>query len=464
MKTKISIALLVIVLISGCSISTPLEVKPQELPDKLLPSKCNSSISAVWWKAYNDPVLNDLIEEALKGNDDYKVAISKLWEAEALLGLKNAERYPTLNLGTSINRQKTSSEINQDKGNTLSTTYQVSLGTGYEIDLWGKLKNLEYAAYSEYQATLADRDTVRISLIAAVAEAYVNLISINRQILVLEEKVKLYESELAYNEYQHRFGAVDAMTLEQSHGQVADVKLSLEQLKESKSLSENALALLVGRSPKSMQENGFLIGNQLPISLEIPSGIPSEILQQRPDIRSAEEHLRAAHANVDAAKAAYFPSISLTGNIGSESTNLGKSFQNSANFLNIGSFISMPIFDFGRIDNQIENLKAQKNTSELMYAKTVRNAFKEVFDSLKKIEILQKKLILQEEALSANRKVESLSTIRYNEGYVDYLNVIDAKNRLLSAEQNTIDLQMQMIIHQITLYKVFGGGWNNLQR
>jgi len=461
LKTKIAIALFAIVLISGCSISTPLEVKPPELPDKLLPSKSNSSISAAWWKAYNDPVLNDLIEEALKNNDDYKVAISKLWEAEALLGLKKAERYPTLNLGSSINRQKTSSETNQaNDNNTLSTTtYQVSLGAGYEIDLWGRLKNLQNAAYSEYQATLADRDTVRISLIAAVAEGYVNLVSINRQICLLEEKVKLYDSELAYNEHQHRFGAIDAMTLEQSRGQVAEVKLSLEQLKETKSLSENALALLVGRSPKSMQENGFLIGNQLPKSVEIPGGIPSEIVQQRPDIRSAEEHLRAAHANVDAAKAAYFPSISLTGNIGSESTNFGKLFQNSANFLNIGSFVSIPIFDFGRIDNQIENLKAQKNTGELMYAKTVRNAFKEVFDSLKKIEVLQKKRILQEEALSANRKVESLSIIRYNEGYVDYLNVIDAKNRLLSVEQNTIDIQTQMLIHQITLYKAFGGGW-----
>ncbi len=460
MKTNTSIILASVLLISGCSMTPTLEVKSPELPKELIKSETNSSIDATWWNAYNDSTLNALIEEALTNNDDYKISISKLGEAEALLGLKEAERYPSINLGSSINRQKTSGESNQPNAKAIYNTYQLSGSVGYELDLWGKLKNLRDASYSEYQATAADRDTIRLSLVAGVVESYINIISFNRQISLYEEKAKLYQDEYAYREQQHRFGAIDPLTLEQAHSQLADIRLSLEEIKESKQLSENTLALLIGRSPKSMREKRFIIGKEFPKPLKIPSIIPSEILQQRPDIRSSEEHLRALNANIGVAKSAYFPSISLTGNLGVESSQLGNLFRNSATFWGIGPSISVPLLDFGRINNQVKNAEAQKNTSEIQYAKTVKNAFKEVYDALKKIEASEKKLSAQEEVSTSKQKVVDLSKIRYDAGYVDYLNVIDAKNKLLDAEQNKIILQAQMIVNQITLYKVLGGGWD----
>lgn len=459
MKTNVSILLASILLISGCSLTPHLEVKLPELPKELVKSETNTSIDATWWNAYNDSTLNALIEEALINNDDYKIAISKLGEAEALLGLKEAERYPNVNLSSSVNRQKTSGESNQPYAKAIYNTYQLSGSAGYELDLWGKLKNLRDASYSEYQATAADRDTVRLSLIAGVVETYINIISFNRQISLYEEKVNLYQDEYAYREKQYRFGEIDPLTFEQARSQIADIRLALEGIKESKQLSENTLALLIGRTPKSMREKGFVIGNEFPKPLKIPLIIPSEVLQQRPDIRSAEEHLRAANANIGAAKAAYFPSISLTGNIGVESSQLGNLFQNSATFWGIGPSVSVPLLDFGRINNQVKNVEEQKETSKIQYVKTVKNAFKEVYDSLKKIEASQKKLSAQEEVLTSKQKVVEISNIRYNTGYVDYLNVIDAKNKLLDAEQNKIILQAQRIVNQITLYKALGGGW-----
>ncbi|MDD3596274.1 efflux transporter outer membrane subunit [Sulfuricurvum sp.] len=459
MQNNVSILLISILLISGCSLTPNLEMKSPELPTELIKSETNSSIDASWWNAYNDSLLNALIEEAIENNDDYKIAVSKLSEAEALLGLNESERYPSVSGGTSINRQKTSQEANQIAGQNIYDTYQVSASVKYEMDLWGKLKGLRDAAYSQYHATAADRDTVRLSLIANVAETYINLVAINQHLFLLEEKIKLYQDEFSYRRQQYRFGAIDFMTLEQARVQVIETKLLLEQYKESKELSENALALLIGRTPKSMIDKGFIVKKDFPKPLNIPTFLPSEILQQRPDIRSAEEHLRAINFNIGVARAAYFPSISLTGNIGVESSQLGNLFQNSANFWGIGPSVSVPIFDFGRIDKQIKNVEAQKETSEIVYAKTVKNAFNEIYDSLKKIEATQKKFDFQEEVLIANRKVAEFSNIRYSEGYVDYLNVIDAKNKLLSAEQNKIDLQAKMIINQITLYKALGGGW-----
>lgn len=462
MKRNISLLLAIALAIGGCSLAPNLQIQTPELPVRQGDNNTTAqSVTAEWWKHYQDPSLDALIEEALRNSDDLKLSISNVNTAKALLGLSEAERYPTLNASASANRQKTSEESLSPIGGMIYNTYGLSATLGYEIDFWGKMKNRESAALSELTATQADRDTVRITLISSVAETYFNLVAIKRQIEITEQSVESFKEGYEYRLRQHRFGEIDTLTLEQAHTLYANAKLSLEGLKESKMLNKNALAVLIGRTPKEMSEMGFTTVKELPKPLTIPAAIPSDLLERRPDIRSAEELLRAANANIGVAKAAYFPSISLTGNIGLESSELNRLMKNSAGVWGIGPSLNIPLLDFGRIKNQIESSESKKETAQIQYAKSVKNAFKEVYDSLKKIESSHAKIAAQEEGRDAYVKLLGLSQIRYDAGYVDYLNVLEAKRGELDAQVNLVSLQAQMLANQITLYKALGGGWTS---
>lgn len=462
MKRNIPLLLATALAIGGCSLAPNLQIQTPELPAAKGDTNATERIvTAEWWKRYQDPSLDALIDEALRNSDDLKLSISNVNTAKALLGLSEAQRYPTLNASASATRQKTSEESLSPMGGMIYNTYGLSATLGYEIDFWGKLKNQENAALSEFTATQAERDTVRITLVSSVAEAYFNLVAIKRQIEITEQSVEAFKEGYEYRLRQHRFGEIDPMTAEQAHTLYANAKLSLEGLKESKSLNENALALLVGRTPKEIGEMGFTTVTELPKPLSIPAGIPSDLLQRRPDIRSAEEMLRAANANIGVAKAAYFPSISSSGNIGLESSELNRLMQNSAGVWGIGPSLNVPLLDFGRIKNQVESTESKKETAQIQYAKSVKNAFKEVYDSLKKIESSNAKITAQEEGRNAYVKLLSLSQMRYDAGYVDYLNVLDAKRGELDAQVNLVGLQVQQLANQITLYKALGGGWKS---
>ncbi|MGE4473235.1 MAG: efflux transporter outer membrane subunit [Sulfuricurvum sp.] len=461
-RSHLSVLLATALMLGGCSMAPNLQIQTPELPVQHTEENATAEIvTAEWWKGYNDPQLNTLIDEALRNSDDLKLAISNVNTAKALLGLSEAQRYPTLDASASANRQKTSEESISPLGGMVYNTYGISATLGYEHDLWGKLKNQENAALSEFTATQAERDTVRITLVSSVAEAYFNLVAIKRQIEITEQSVEAFKEGYEYRLRQHRFGEIDPMTAEQAHTLYANAKLSLEGLKESKSLNENALALLVGRTPKEMNERTFTTVKELPHPLNIPAGIPSDLLQRRPDIRSAEELLRAANANIGVAKAAYFPSISLTGNIGLESSELNRLMQNSAGVWGIGPSLNVPLFDFGRIKNQVAGAESKQESAQIQYVKSVKNAFKEVYDSLKKIESSKVKIAAQEEGRDAYVKLLDLSQTRYDAGYVDYLNVLEAKRGELDSQVNLVSLQVQMLANQITLYKALGGGWKS---
>lgn len=462
MKSNVLLLLATALAIGGCSLAPNLQIRTPELPAAKGDTNTTERIvTAEWWKRYQDPSLDALIDEALRNSDDLKLSISNVNTAKALLGLSEAQRYPTLNASASATRQKTSEESLSPMGGMIYNTYGLSATLGYEIDFWGKLKNQENAALAEFTASQADRDTVRITLVSSVAEAYFNLVAIKRQIEITEQSVEAFKEGYEYRLRQHRFGEIDPMTAEQAHTLYANAKLSLEGLKESKSLNENALALLVGRTPKEMDERTIATVNELPHPLAIPADIPSDLLQRRPDIRSAEEMLRAANANIGVAKAAYFPSISSSGNIGLESSELNRLMQNSAGVWGIGPSLNVPLLDFGRIKNQVESTESKKETAQIQYAKSVKNAFKEVYDSLKKIESSRAKITAQEESRDAYVKLLSLSQMRYDAGYVDYLNVLDAKRGELDAQVNLVGLQVQQLANQITLYKALGGGWKS---
>lgn len=459
MRSSLYLIMALLFLTSGCSMAPKLDLQTPELPASLEDANATSKIDDKWWEAFGDARLNVLIEEALSNNDDLKLAISSVALARAALGLSEAERYPTLSAGGSAIRQKTSGESLSPFAGVRFDTFSLSASAAYEFDFWGRYKNAEEAAIAELLASEADRETVRISLISSVAELYFALVSLQRQIAVTEETLHAYKESYDYRLRQYAHEAIDALTLEQAHALYANAKLSLASLQETKVLSESALAILLGKSPQALFEERAEFEEALPRALQIPANLSSRLLEQRPDIRASQERLRAANALIGVAKADYFPSISLTGSAGLQSMELGNLLNSSAKTWSFGPSLSIPLFDFGRTKNRVKSAQEQKNSAMIGYGKTVKNAFKEVYDSLKKIEISQLKLRAQDEEKEALQQVFELSQKRFDSGYGTYLEVVEAKRGLLRSRVNMISLNAELIINQISLYKALGGGW-----
>ncbi|WP_345975950.1 efflux transporter outer membrane subunit [Sulfurimonas sp. HSL3-7] len=459
MRSSILLSVTAILLMSGCSMAPKLEISKQAMPATLSDINASSPVDLKWWEQFGDERLNTLITEALANNDDLKLALSNVTLARATLGLSNAERYPTIDGSASAYRQKTSGESLSPFSGFIYNSFDLSLSAAYEFDFWGKYSNMEASARAEMLASEADMETVRISLISSVAELYFALITFDRQIKVTAETVEAYKESYDYRRRQYDHGVIDALVLEQAHSIYANAKLQLATYKEEKRVAQSALAVLIGRSPDAMFNQDVATATALAMPLEIPEQLSSNLLQQRPDIRAAEERMRAANATIGVAKAAYFPSISLTGTAGFSSTELGDLLKSSAGMWGFGPSLNVPIFDFGRIENSIKIAEAKKDAAVITYAKTVKNAFKEVYDALIKIESTREKLLALNEETEALEKVLMHSQQRFDSGYGTYLEVVASKRALLSSRINLIAQNDALIANQITLYKALGGGW-----
>lgn len=455
MRTNLILSAALAALISGCSMAPPLELRQPELPT----AETSVAVETGWWKGFGDPRLDALIDEALSHNDDYKLAAANVNLALATLGLSRAERYPRLDGAASAMRQKTSGESLSPFAGVTYSSFDLSATMGYELDLWGKLKNAEASAWSQLLATEADRDAVRIALESSVAELFVNQIALAAQIDVAQQTVDANKASLDYRLREQAHGTVDDLTVEQTRALYAGAKLTLAQLRESETLNESALSILIGRSPRALFVTRIDVPHALPAPLTIPEGLTSGLLQRRPDIFAAEARLRAANADIGVARAAYFPSISLTGSVGLQSTQLDSLFNGTANTWSFGPALSVPLFDLGRIDRQVEQSKAREEAATITYVQTVKTAFKEVYDALRRIEHAREKIAAQDEEAVALERVVTLSQKRYDAGYGDYLAVLDAKRSLLNAQTNLIAQRAEMIVDQISLYKALGGGW-----
>ena len=462
MRTKILLSgTIALWLFTGCSMAPKLEITPPALPENntTAASEAANAVNMKWWEGYNDPTLNAFIEEALGNNEDLKMAASRVAQAAAALGYSRAERYPRIDGGADANRQQTSGESFSPFAGFIYNNFDLSVSAAYEFDFWGKYRNLEAAARAQLFATEADRETVRISLVSSVAEMYFNLISLHQQVKVTEETVQAYKESYEYRARQFSKGVIDGLTLEQSHALYASAKVSLAGLREERTLAENAMGILLGRSPKALLQARYDTALALPQPLAIPADMTSKLLERRPDIVSAEENLRAANATIGVAKAAYFPTISLTGSAGVSSSDLDNLMNSSAKTWGIGASLYVPLLDFGRISSTVEEAEARKDEAVSAYAQTVKVAFKEVYDSLAKIGAANEKVVAQDEAKVALEKALRLSQTRFDSGYGTYLDVIEAKRALLAANLNLVQFNAALVTNQISLYKALGGGW-----
>jgi len=446
-----------ILFLGGCSLSPDLSVPKVEVPQS---SQEALHVNKEWWKQFNDAKLNALVDEALIGSDDLKLSALKVLRARQTYGLSEANELPTLSANAADSRLKTSDQAfsTKNKGATYSD-FTLGLGLAYEVDFWGRLSNQSESNWSLYLATEASRETVRNSLIHDVISAYFNLASLQARMAILEKTAQSYKESYEFRAKQQKIGTISDVLANQALAQYNNVKASQNSLMESYKLQQSALAILVGKNPQALFDENTPEAN-LPNALVIPAGVPSTLMENRPDIKESLENLKSKNALIGVEKAAYFPTISLTGSYGQESDDLSNILKSGANRWSFGPSLSVPIFDFGRIKKRVSISETDLQTSLVSYELSVKKAYKEVHDALAKENLAKSRLAFQEEELKAYQKVLDLSTKRFNQGVANQLEVLDAQKGVLSASLNVVATKQYVLTSQAELFKTLGGGWN----
>jgi multidrug efflux system outer membrane protein len=415
--------------------------------------------NTAWWDQFQDPVLSELIQTALKENKDVRIATSRVEEYMGRLGVTRADLFPQAGLGANAGRQRLT-EMGPTGWNPAtpptSYTFQGSLNANWELDLWGKLRRATEAARADLLSTEEARRAVIMTLVASVANGYINLLSYDRQLVIARETLKSRKDSLDIFEKRYAGGVISELELNQSRSEYEDARAVIPQLEKSIAQQENALNLLLGKNPGPIPRGKTLGELALPV---VPAGLPSELLDRRPDIRQAEQALVAANARIAVAKAMYFPSISLTGLFGVASAELNDLFTGPAKVWNYSAGLTAPIFTAGKIKGQVKQAEALQQQALTRYLQTVQTAFKEVDDALVEQRKYRERLAVQGDQVKALRNTRRLAGLRYDNGYSSYLEVLDAERSLFNGQLSETQTKGYLFQSLVNVYKAMGGGW-----
>lgn len=432
-----------------------------------------------WRDFFIDEQLRRLIALTLDNNRDLRVTALNIEEARALYQVQRADLFPSVNASFSKINQETvsglgsSGSTNANGSNTTGTgtgtgnngggsasrSYRATLGfSAYELDFFGRIRSLNEQALQLYLGTEEARRSAQISVVAEVATAWLTLAADDQRLKLAEETLRSQQDSYDLIQRKFELGLGSALDLRQAQTTVEAARVEIARYKSLVKLDRNALTLLVGAPlPQDLATPAALV----PVSAlaELPAGLPSEVLQQRPDVLQAERALRAANANIGAARAAFYPSISLTASVGSVSSSLSGLFGAGSGVWSFIPQISLPIFDGGRNRANLTLSEVRKNIAIAQYEKAIQVAFREVADALAQHETMAQQLDAQTALVKASDEGLQLSDARYRGGIDSYLNVLDAQRSLYAAQQNLITLKLTALSNQVTLYKVLGGGW-----
>lgn len=434
---------------------------PQVWPG--LPANVQAYDHAQWWKVYGDAVLDSLMEEGLAHNEDIAVASARIEEAAAQLTLADVEREPTVS-GTftpSITRNTQRGPNPMPPGSHVtSRDHVLRINASYELDLWGKLKGASTAARAELLASEAARDTVRNALTAQIAQGYFNLLALDSQLAIASKTRATRQASLKLQQLRLNGGVSSEFEVRQIEAELAAIEAQIPVLERSRKLQQNALAVLLGRSPRELVEGVVGRGSaSAPAAPVVPEGLPSELLLRRPDLREAEQKLIAANANIGVARAAYYPSISLTGYLGGESRSLADLFIGPARIFRFAVDLMQPIFGGKRIGAAVDVAKAREQQLLAQYRLAIANAFRDVQDALAAQQSAREVQAAETAHVEALRKAHTLAKLRYDNGIASQLEVLDAERNLLQAELNEVAAERDQRTAIADLFKAMGGGW-----
>jgi multidrug efflux system outer membrane protein len=437
-----------------------------DTPDLWPGEKTAASVPVQWWQSYNDPVLDRMVEEALAHNADLALAIARVAEARAQLGVTRADQLPGVSAGAggSRNRISEKSPLFFPGFEPKYTDLNASLNASWEIDLWGKYRRATEAARADLLATESNRNAVRLTLIADVSRGYFNLRSLDAQIAVTRQTVATRLTGLSLQRKRFEAGVVSELELRQVEAETAAAQALLPALETELARQETALSVLLGRSPRAIvatpAERGAAI-EAITVPPGVPAGLPSDLLERRPDLREAEQRLVAANARIGVAKAAYFPSISLTGLFGVESTTLSDLFTSAAHMWQYSASAAQTVFDAGRTGAQVKSAQARQQQSLAQYQSAIQNAFKDTLDALVAQRKARETFEAEEVRVAALRKALELAKMRYENGESSLLDVLDAERGLLAAQLNRVEAQRVQLSATADLFQALGGGWED---
>jgi outer membrane protein, multidrug efflux system len=472
MRALVLVPALLVVAIAGCMTVGPDYKRPaSELPEQWSGQAATEQISATWWKAYGDPVLDRMVDDALMHNLDLRRAIAVVEEARAALGIADADRYPSVTGKAAATRNRVSQEsiITVPPGvSPKYTDYQASVNVSYEIDFWGKYRRATEAARAQLLQSDFARQDVLAGLVAGVASAYFTLQSLDDQLDITNRTIATREKFVELTTAQHDRGTVSELDVATAHAQLAIAKANLPELRRQIGQQEDQLSVLLGHNPDSVLRPRSVTSDSVaadaapPVPVPAP-GIPSSLLERRPDLREAEQNLVAANAQVGVAKANLFPTISLTASGGAASTALSSLFTGPARLWSFGGSALQPLLDSQRNLYELDLADAQKRQALLQYQKSVQSAFQEVSDALIARQEYAEVLIQEQDWVASQRTANTIALARYRVGYASYFDVIDSDRDLFSAELSLSGARLNTLLSVVQLYRALGGGWQSEQ-
>lgn len=456
-----AILLIFAVSLGGCMIGPDYRRPVVDTPQSFRYAEKDSrdTANSRWWRSFQDPVLDGLIAEALANNWNVKIAAATMEQAAGLLTQTRAPLFPQLNYGGSASRQRASERNATPIPSTVSNpfdAFQLFGGVNWEIDLWGRIRRLSQSARANLLASEEARRGVILSLVASVAGNYLQLRGLDEQLEIARRNRSAYAESVRLFELQFTHGQISRMNVEQARTQYETAAAAIPQLESQITQTENALSILLGRNPGQIARGRTI--NEL-ASPPIPAGLPSQLLERRPDILQSEQELVAANARIGAARALYFPTISLTGSLGWESASLSDLFRGPARVWNYAGSITGPLFTAGAISGQVRQSEAEQQVALLRYQAAIREAFSEVENALNSRARLGEQVSAQERLVRASREYERLAKLQYDGGYAPYLTVLNAQQQLFSSELDLARLRAALFSAYTDLYKAMGGGW-----
>lgn len=459
-------ALVGVLAVSGCSLAPRHETPPLPVPANypadtgVSPGGASAGRLApeiAWRDYFADPQLKALIAQALANNRDLQTAVLRVEEARAAYGIQRADQFPTVVVGADGSRSRTPADLSPTGRALTAEQYQVGVGlAAWELDFWGRVKNLKEAALEIYLATDEARRAVTVSLIAQVADAWFGLLELDERLALARQTVASREESLRIFTRRFEVGAIARMDVVQVDTLLQQARALVAQIEQARAAQAHALTLLLGAPLSEGMQTAKLDDRAVP--QDLPVGLPAEVLLQRPDIMVAEHQLRAAGANIGAARAAFFPRIMLTGFFGTASAELDGLFDADSRAWRFAPSLSLPIFDAGRNRAALQLAEVRRDLAVVNYEKSVQAAFRDVSDALSARRWLGEQVRIAEATLKAQAERARLVKLRYDNGSAPYFEWLDAQRDLLSAEQQWVQARRALLSSQVRLYAALGGG------
>ena len=457
--------LLVILLLPGCMVGPDYHRPDMAVPAdwRTAPAQSTSLADVAWWEVFSDPDLQELIRGGVEANRDVQAAVARVFEARAQLGVARAALFPQISAGASYSYTRPYSNnsffveafpgIPAPTGSDLQTGVDLT----FELDLWGRLRRATEAARAELLASEDSWRSILITLVADIARTYFDLLELDREIEIARRTLETRRGSLDLQSRRAERGLSTQLDVQRAAAEVAVAAAAVPDLERRIAQTENAVNVLLGRNPGPVRRGAPLDAQRVPPA--VPAGLPSALLERRPDVRQAEQTVMAANARIGEAKAAFFPRISLTGMFGVESVSLSDLLTGGSKIWRAGPTMTVPIFTAGRISNTVRANEARQQQAVAQYRQTIERAFREVDDALVFHQKVREIRAEQERRVAATRQALYLATLRYERGLATYLDVLDQERQLFRAELDLASTTRDQLTAVVQVYKALGGGW-----